>query len=106
MQAAAGRALNTLPDALGVTDPDERTCCATAGCFGLCYAMDLCCTIPTMSANEVGEDQYSLPLFAFYECCWPCMRMLQYLCCLSREDRVSLRAKAWPPYYLNPPWHH
>jgi len=97
----AGHALNSVPEALGIHDPDERTCCAAASCFGLCYAVDLCCAIPTMSANEVGFNKFSLPLFAFYECCWPCMRALECVG-VTAERRRDLRGNVWPPPMFDP----
>ncbi len=82
---------------------NDARCCELAGCFGLCYLTDVCCAIPTMAANEEeGFDRYSLPLFAFYECCWPCMRGLELCCGWSAEDRRALRRSVWPPDTINP----
>ncbi len=65
---------------LHLENEDARTCCAVAQCFGLCYLCDLWFTIPTMREFEEGLNRRSLPLFAFYELCWPCM-WISICCC-------------------------
>ena len=95
MQASIGRALNTIPDALDMQDADERTCCTAASCLGVCYTIDVCCAIPTMAETEEGFNKWSLPLFAFYECCWPCMGCLG-LMGVPTERLREIREEAWP----------
>ena len=101
MQATIGRALNTIPDALDMQDADERTCCTAASCLGVCYTIDVCCAIPTMAETEEGFNKWSLPLFAFYECCWPCMSLLKIVG-VDAATRHSVRERFWPPDYINP----
>jgi hypothetical protein len=87
---AAGKALNYVPrEVLHWNAADDRTsCCAAAECFGLCYLVDVCGAVPTMMAFEDGINQQSLPLFAFYEACWPCMRLLS---CCFRVSHATAR---------------
>ena len=92
---ASGHLLNGVADSAGIHNHDARTCCGALTCFGLCYLTDLCCAIPTMRRIEEGIDQYSLPLFPFYECCWPCMRL--FSCCYGEEGARQMRENVWPP---------
>ena len=84
----AGKTLTYIPrNVLHMENEDDRTCCAVVQCFGLCYLCDLCCTIPTMVRFEEGLNKRSLPLFAFYELCWPCM-WFSSCCCGMSDDSV------------------
>ena len=74
---------------------ERRRCWDVLACFGTCYCMDLLCTIPTMNRIEVGHDAWSLRLFAFYECCWPCMGCLG-LMGVPTERLREIREEAWP----------
>ena len=72
--AMAGKTLTYIPrDVLHLENEESRTCCAVVQCFGLCYLCDLCCTVPIMQEFEEDLNKRSLPLFAFYELCWPWM---------------------------------
>ena len=101
---ASGRLLNHVADSAGIHDEGARTCCGALTCFGLCYLTDLFCAIPTMTETEEKLDKYSLPIFAFYECCWPCMKVLN--CCLGKEKARNIREDVWPLDYFNPYVHY
>ncbi len=94
--AVPGRALTYLPrEVLHWEDEDARACCGAAQCLGLCYMVDVLGTVQTMQHFEVGRNRRSLPLFAFYEACWPCMWLSS--CCLGVG-----RARGLPRTYV--PW--
>ena len=73
-----GRLLETIPEHLGIDDPQSRTCCGALSCFGCVYLIDIYCTIPTMRKIEAGDDAYDMRLLPFYEACWPCMLCAHY----------------------------
>ena len=92
-----GHVLTYVPDeVLQWEDKEARACCAAVECFGLCYLCDTQCAIPTMGYFEDGLNKRSLPLFAFYEVCWPCMWIAKYCFGMSRE-----RARELPREYIS-----
>jgi hypothetical protein len=96
--AMAGKTLTYVPrEVLHLENEDTRACCAVAQCFGLCYLCDLIFTVPTMQEFEEGLNKRSLPLFAFYELCWPCMWFSSCCCAMTPS-----RARDLPRQYI--PW--
>ena len=92
-----GRALTALPRQLGIEDEDARACASAVECFACCYAIDLGCTVPFMrdvEADPRGRD--SLSLFAFYEVCWPCLRLAR-ACGLVDDARIRTLARQTDP---------
>ena len=87
-----GRLLETLPVAIGVDDPQSRTCCGALSCFGCVYCMDIYCTLPTMRQIETGEEAYDMRLLPFYEACWPCMSLARRS---GREDSELRSISHW-----------
>ena len=104
LAAVPGRALAYVPrEALGWKEEDEGqtaaedavVCCGAAQCLGLCYLCDVLGAVSTLGHFEEGLNKRSLPLFAFYEACWPCMRLAG--CCLARET-VRRLPRDYVPY--------
>ncbi len=93
----AVKTLTYIPrDVLHMENEDDRTCCAVVQCFGLCYLCDLWFTIPTMDVFEEDLNKRSLPLFAFYELCWPCM-WFTYCCCDKTHSSVRELPRRYVP---------
>jgi hypothetical protein len=114
LAAVPGRALAYVPrEVLGWKEEDEDeaeedqaaaakedavVCCGAVQCLGLCYLCDVLGAVSTMVHFEEGLNKRSLPLFAFYEACWPCMRLAACcFCCFTRED-VRALPRAYVPY--------
>jgi hypothetical protein len=96
LAAVPGRALTYAPrEALGWEDADAVACCGAAQCLGLCYVCDVLGTVGAMQALEEGRNKRSLPLFAFYEACWPCMRV--FACCWGAPAARQL-PRVYVPY--------
>jgi hypothetical protein len=97
---AIGRALNVLPDQLGMGDEDRdmRTGLVAAQCIACCYAVDVCGAIPFMQSVEQDENRYNLALFAFYEACWPCLWCAR-TCGVVDDARIRALTRVDFPYF-------
>ncbi len=105
-----GQYLSHLPDC-GLLTPqstnDEVAGCRALQFLGACYLCDLGCTIPYMHTVEDGENRLNLGLFAFYEACWPCMRVLELCCGYEKNDIQTIpRSMGFPAFPDHGDDHH
>ncbi len=95
--AVPGSALNHVPrEVLEWENEDARVCCGALQCLGLCYVCDVLGTVGTMQVFEEGLNKRSLPLFAVYEPCWPCVWLSH--CCLGAEKESVRRTLRRVPF--------
>lgn len=92
-----GKALEILPDALGMQATERRMCCSALECFGCIYVWDILGTLPTMRRIEKPENRYNTLYLPFYEAAWPCM-CLAFRCGRDREELREVSAACACPW--------